>query len=94
MLTRNEVIGRLCQLQAKVCHELLGADHPNDCFCFDREMGGRPTEHFVNSGKALEYIEQAVGVALADDKEVQAAWLLGFKAKIRERVLSAIEEVG
>ena len=93
-LTREEVVGRLCQLQADVCHELLGFDTPNDCFCFDRNFGGHPTDHFITTGAAIQYIEEAVKAALAQDKERKSSWLTSFQAKCRERVVQAVEEVG
>lgn len=65
MLSADDVIERLCNLQAEVqaafCHNTAA-----DCFCGkdgfwgSEGYGGTLEEGYRNEGKALEFIEQAV----------------------------------
>jgi hypothetical protein len=61
----HAIIRRLCALQAHVCSEVLGYDHPADCFCGDE--GFWPLEDpddYRNDAVAVEFIENAVLVAI------------------------------
>jgi len=69
MLTRDQVIRRLCELQEEAA-EVVGYDQPNDCFCGHGGLWDVPDyaadpSRYMNSGKALEFIEQAVRSAIA-----------------------------
>jgi hypothetical protein len=53
MITRKEVISRLCELTSKVGNQVFNNTVPHDCFCTE-EKG------FQFSEKVLEFIEDAV----------------------------------
>ena len=63
-MTREEVIARLCALQAEVVRATIGYNTANDCFCRDAERGGQDKMEFRSDGTALEFIERAVRGAL------------------------------
>jgi len=70
----NEVIERLCSLQAEV-HSHIGYGFAADCFCGKGGLwgtegyGGTVYEGYRNDGKVLEFIEAAVREKLASLKE-------------------------
>lgn len=56
----HALIRRLCALQAHVVTEVLGHDHPADCFCGDEGFWPLDSaDDFHNAGKAVEFIEEA-----------------------------------
>lgn len=67
----KEVIERLCKLQAEVVQQVQTVDDSADCFCGksgfwgSEGYGGTFAEGYRNSGKALEFIEQATREKLA-----------------------------
>lgn len=69
-LSADDVIERLCKLQADV-QDALGYQHSADCFCgrggfWDvKGYGGTFDDGYRNDGKALEFIERVVRKALA-----------------------------
>ncbi len=61
----HKMIRRLCALQAHVASEVLGYDHPADCFCGDE--GFWPLEaadDYRNEGKAVDFIVDATLTAV------------------------------
>lgn len=62
----NEIIERLCALQQEVVDKHLGYGDSADCFCGkggfwkSQGYGGTFEQGYRNSGKALEFIENAV----------------------------------
>jgi hypothetical protein len=71
---RQEAIARLCALQREITDAVLGYDEPNDCFCADASRGGNPDPpgYWQSSGKAIEFIEEAVHEKIARYKESHA----------------------
>lgn len=70
----HAIIRRLCALQAYVVTEALGYDYPADCFCGDE--GFWPLESaddYRNAGKAIEFIEDAVLLAVANTRAQDGA---------------------
>lgn len=62
MLSRAEVIERLCKLQEEVS-TAIGYEHPADCFCKKGGLWQSPSydeSSYQNAGKALAFIERAV----------------------------------
>jgi hypothetical protein len=58
MITRNEVIQRLCKLLSDVADKETGWDHQTDCICgmVKDPLGREP----MQDGAALEVIERVV----------------------------------
>lgn len=64
LMKADEVIERLCKLQTEVS-DVLGYDHPADCFCNKGGFKNAGRESYRNDGVSLEFIEAATRAALA-----------------------------
>lgn len=61
----HAIIRRLCALQAHVVTEVLGHDHPADCFCGDEGFWPLASaDDYRNAGKAIDFIEEATLAAI------------------------------
>lgn len=81
-MNRDEVIERMCAIHGVVAHSHAGEFYPADCFC--RQSIDPSFSHYQNTGKAIEYIRQAVmekmkrdGVAiLSKDFDTNGEWMV------------------
>ena len=70
----HALIRRLCALQAHVCSEVIGYDHPANCFCGDEGFWPYTTaEDYRNDGRAIEFIENATLEAIRQHRSRSAA---------------------
>ena len=69
MLTREEVMARLCKLVDEA-YKLVDPSclEPSDCFCGENVIASR---HYQNSGHALMFVENAVRSAIEDARKVR-----------------------
>ena len=77
-MTRNEVIERLCKLQTEVNEKVFHHETASDCFCGKGGFWDSPSyteESYRNSGAVLEWIENAVANAIAQQLSANGASL-------------------
>jgi hypothetical protein len=78
-MNADEVIQRLCKLHDEVWRQISDGTDPADCFCGkggfwgSTSYGGTFEQGYRNSGKALEFIEQAVREKLRPTQETSSA---------------------
>jgi hypothetical protein len=66
----HALIRRLCVLQAAVAGDVLGYDHPADCFCGDDGFWPyQDAGDYRNDGEAVAFIEAATWAAIETHKQ-------------------------
>lgn len=85
---RQDLLRRLCALQARIASDAIGYGHCLDCICGVPD-DGKPLvmEFWSNSGAAVEFIEQAVAEKLTritDARDSAETHIRGILAELAD----------
>jgi hypothetical protein len=94
---RQALIHRLCLLQRPIAEKGIGYSSSLDCFCRVDDGGYvAPMEFFSNTGKAVDFIEQAVAEKLdriSDARDTAEAHIRGLLAELADQAGVTVEDL-